>query len=170
VSADIDIALEEWMNERRIHRIFEISILLKGAHALIECVGGLALAFVGTGDITRLINALTQEELIEDPNDFVAAHLLMLAQNFTVSTQRFYAFYLLSHGIIKAFLVAGLLRNKLWAYPVSLVVLGLFIVYQLYRFSYTHGFGLIVLTVFDLFVIGLIWHEYRLVRRHLTSR
>jgi len=63
-----------------------------------------------------------------------------------------------------------LLRNKLWAYPVSLVVLGLFIVYQLYRFSYTHGFGLIVLTVFDVFVMGLIWREYRLVRRHLTSR
>ena len=36
--------------------------------------------------------------------------------------------------------------------------------------SYTHGVGLIVLTVFDVFVIGLIWHEYRLVRRHLTSR
>ena len=30
-----------------------------------------------------------------------------------------------------------------------MVVLGLFIVYQLYRFSYTHGVGLIVLTVFD---------------------
>jgi uncharacterized membrane protein len=158
------------MNERRIHQIFEISVLLKGAHALIECIGGLILAFVSTSAITRLVNALTQEELIEDPNDFIAAHLLSLAQNFTVSTQRFYALYLLSHGVIKAFLVIGLLRNKLWAYPVSLVVLGLFIVYQLYRFSYTHGFGLIVLTVFDVFVVGLIWHEYRLVRRYLTSR
>jgi uncharacterized membrane protein len=27
-----------------------------------------------------------------------------------------------------------------------------------------------VLTVFDVIVMGLIWHEYRLVRRHLTSR
>ena len=158
------------MNERRIHRIFEISLLLKGAHALIECIGGLALALVGTSTITSLVNAFTQEELLEDPNDFVATRLLSLAQNFSVSTQRFYAFYLLSHGVIKAFLVVGLLRNKLWAYPVSLVVLGLFIVYQLYRFAYTHGFGLIVLTVFDVFVIGLIWHEYRLVRRHLISR
>jgi uncharacterized membrane protein len=158
------------MNERRIHQIFQISVLLKGAHALVECIGGLVLAFVSTSAITRLVNALTQEELIEDPNDFVAAQLLSLAQNFTVSTQRFYAFYLLSHGVIKVFLVIGLLRNKLWAYPVSLVVLGLFIVYQLYRFSYTHGFGLIVLTVFDVFVMGLIWREYRLVRRHLTSR
>jgi uncharacterized membrane protein len=158
------------MNEHRVHRIFEISILLKGAHALIECIGGVALAFVSTSAIKGLVNALTQDELIEDPNDFLATHLLNLAQSFTVSTQRFYAFYLLSHGVIKVFLVIGLLRNKLWAYPVSLVVLGLFIVYQLYRFSYTHGFGLIVLTVFDAFVMGLIWHEYLLVRRHLASR
>jgi uncharacterized membrane protein len=158
------------MNERRIHQIFEISVLLKGAHASIECIGGLVLAFVSTNGIINLVNALTQDELIEDPNDFVATHLVSLAQNFTISTQHFYAFYLLSHGLIKVFLVVGLLRNKLWAYPVSLVVLGLFIVYQLYRFSYTHGVGLIVLTVFDVVVIGLIWHEYRLVRRHLASR
>jgi uncharacterized membrane protein len=160
----------ECVNERRVHQIFEISVLLKGAHALIECIGGLVLAFVSTDAIKGLVNALTQEELTEDPNDFVATHLRSLAQNFTVSTQRFYAFYLLSHGVIKLLLVAGLLRNKLWAYPVSLVVLGLFIVYQFYRFSYTHGVGLIVLTVFDVIVMGLIWHEYRLVRRHLTSR
>ena len=165
-----DGSLEECMNERRVHQIFEISILLKGAHALIECIGGLVLAFVSTSAITNLVNALTQEELIEDPNDFVATHLLSLAQNLTVSTQRFYAFYLLSHGVIKLLLVAGLLRKKLWAYPASLLVLGLFIVYQLYRFSYTHGVGLIVLTVFDVIVMGLIWHEYQMVRRHLTSR
>ncbi len=95
------------MNERRIHQIFEISLVLKGAHALIECAGGLVLAFVSTSAITRLVNALTQEELLEDPNDFVATHLLSAAQNFNVSTQRFYAFYLLSHGVIKAFLVIG---------------------------------------------------------------
>jgi uncharacterized membrane protein len=118
----------------------------------------------------ELIHCVMAEKLIEDPNDFVATHLLSLAQNFTVSTQRFYAFYLLSHGVIKLLLVAGLLRNKLWAYPASLVVLGLLIVYQLYRFSYTHGVGLIVLTVFDVIVMGLIWHEYQMVRRHLTSR
>jgi uncharacterized membrane protein len=158
------------MDERRIHQIFEISVLLKGAHALIECISGLVLAFVSTSAILNLVNVLTQDELIEDPNDFVATRLFSQAQKFTVSTQRFYAFYLLSHGAIKAFLVVGLLRNKLWAYPVSLAVLGLFIVYQLYRFSYTHGGGLIVLTLFDIMVMGLIWHEYGLVRRHLRSR
>ena len=155
------------MNERRIHQIFEVSVLLKGAHALVECIGGLVLTVVSTSTLTSLVNALTQDELIEDPNDFVAVHLLSLAQNFTVGTQHFYAFYLLSHGVIKVFLVIGLLRNAVWAYPVSLVVLGLFIVYQLYRYTGTHGLGLLLLTALDVLVVTLTWHEYRLMRHHL---
>jgi uncharacterized membrane protein len=157
------------MNERRVHQIFEVSVLLKGAHALIECVGGLALALVSTRTIVSLVNKLTQEELIEDPHDFVATKLVELAGNFSIGSQHFYAFYLLSHGIIKLALVIGLLRNQLWAYPASLVVLILFIAYQSYRFSYTQSAGLIALTVFDVIVMGLIWHEYRLVRRHIMA-
>src|SRR5258707_6594759 len=121
------------MNEQRIHRIFEVSVLLKGAHALIECIGGLALALASTTSIAELVNTLTQEELIEDSNDLVATHLLNIAQGISVSSKNFYAFYLLSHGIVKVILVVGLLRKKLWAYPGSLLVLGLFIIYQAYR-------------------------------------
>jgi uncharacterized membrane protein len=158
------------MNERRVHQVFLLSILLKGAHAVIECAGGLALALISTGTIARLVNLVTQEELIEDPNDILATHLLGWAQNFSVASKHFYAFYLLSHGVVKLLLVIGLLKGKLWSYPASLVVFGLFIIYQLYRFSYTHGAGLIALTVLDLLVMFLIWHEYNLVRRHLPVK
>ncbi|WP_018430438.1 MULTISPECIES: DUF2127 domain-containing protein [Hyphomicrobiales] len=157
------------VEERQIHQVFRISVLLKGAHALVECAGGIALALIGNDTIQHIVNTLTQEELVEDPHDFLATHLLSWAQSFSVETRHFYAFYLLSHGIVKLLLVAGLLKGRMWAYPASLVVLGLFIVYQLYRFSYTHGVGLIVLTVFDVIVMWLIWHEYRVVRRHLCT-
>ena len=155
------------INEHRVHQIFQVSVLLKGAHALIECLGGIVLALVGTGSIVNFVNAITQDELIENPNDFVATHLLAMVNDFSVQTQHFYTFYLLSHGLVKVALVVGLLKEKLWAYPASLVVMSLFVLYQLYRFSYTHGFGLIVLTVFDVIVMILIWHEYGLMRRHL---
>jgi uncharacterized membrane protein len=158
------------MNERRVHQVFVASVLIKGAHAAIECIGGIALALVSTSTIADFVNALTQEELIPDPQDLIATHLLAWAQNFSVEEKHFYAFYLMSHGIVKLLLVVELLRNKLWSYPASLIVLGLFIVYQLYRYSYTHGAGLIVLTIFDILVMTLIWHEYRLVQRHLPSR
>jgi uncharacterized membrane protein len=157
------------MKESTIHEIFEVSILLKGAHALIECVGGILLVFISTATIASWVSSLTQEELYEDPHDLVATNLLYYAQHFSVSTEHFYAFYLLSHGIIKLLLVIGLLRNKLWAYPASLATLGLFIIYQVYRYSYTHGIGLIILTVFDLAVMVLIWHEYRLVRSYSSK-
>lgn len=157
------------MDERRIHKVFEISVLLKGAHALIESIGGIALYLVSTTTIQSWVNFVTQEELNEDPSDFIAMHLLDFAQNFSIGSKEFYGFYLLSHGAIKLVLVLGLLREKLWSYPASLAALALFIVYQIYRYSYTHSLGLIVLTIFDVFVIALIWHEYGLVRRHLKN-
>ncbi|MER8530572.1 DUF2127 domain-containing protein [Mesorhizobium sp. M0494] len=154
------------VDERRIHQIFELSIWLKGAHALIECVGGILLYVVTTDAIASWVNTFTQEELIEDPNDFIAGYLSQMASHFSVASKEFYAFYLLSHGLIKLLLVVGLLRGKLWSYPASLAALGAFMSYQVYRYSYTHSFGLLVLTVFDAVVMVLIWHEWKVVRQH----
>jgi uncharacterized membrane protein len=153
-------------DERRIHQIFEIGVWLKGAHALIECAGGVLLYVVSTDTIASWVNAFTQDELIEDPNDFIAGHLAQMASHFSVASEHFYAFYLLSHGLTKLILVVGLLRGKLWSYPASLAALGAFMVYQVYRYSYTHSFGLLVLTVFDAIVMVLIWHEWKVVRQH----
>jgi uncharacterized membrane protein len=157
------------MREKTIHRIFDISVALKGAHALIEILGGLALYLVSTETIVGIINRYSQDQLVEDPHDFIATHLLKFAEGFSVEKHDFYAFYLLSHGLVKLIVVAGLLREKLWAYPASFVVFGAFIAYQLYRYSYTHDVSLILLSIFDLFVIALAVHEYRLVKHHLPT-
>jgi uncharacterized membrane protein len=157
------------MQEERIHQIFVVSVLFKGIHALIEIISGLALYFVSTATIVQAINRYSYDELIEDKHDWIGSHLLEFARTFSVAEHHFYAFYLLSHGLIKSVLVVGLLREKLWAYPASFVVFGAFIAYQLYRYSYTQDIGLILLSIFDAFVIFLAWHEYQLVRRHLPT-
>ncbi len=157
------------MREKTIHRIFDISVALKGAHSFIEIIGGVALYLISTDRIVSWINDFSQDQLVENPHDFVATHLLNFAEGFSVEKHDFYAFYLLSHGLVKLVVVAGLLKEKLWAYPASFVVFGAFIAYQLYRFTYTHDFSLILLSVFDLFVIALAIHEYRVVKRHLPT-
>lgn len=157
------------MQEKRIHQIFAVSVSLKGLHAFVEAIGGLALYLTKTSTIIGWLNRFSQGELTEDPNDWIANHVVKFGENFSVAQHHFYAFYLLSHGIIKGALVIGLLREKLWAYPASFVVFGAFIAYQLYRYSFTHDFGLILLSLFDLLVIVLAWHEYRLLRRHLPT-
>jgi len=157
------------MQEKRIHQIFVVSVAFKGLHALVEIVGGVSLYLVSTATIVAAINRWSYDELIEDKDDWIATHLLRFAQTFSVAEHNFYAFYLLSHGLIKSVLVVGLLREKLWAYPASFAVFGAFIVYQLYRYSFTHDFGLILLSIFDAFIIALAVHEYRLLRKHLPT-
>lgn len=167
LSAPVDIGCT--MQEKRIHEIFVVSVALKGAHALIEIASGTLLYLLKTSTIVNAINRFSRDELVEDPKDWIANELLKFAQGFSVEAHHFYAFYLLSHGIVKSILVVGLLREKLWAYPASFAVFGAFIAYQLYRYSYTHDFGLILLSIFDLFVIYLAAHEYRLLRKHLPT-
>jgi len=157
------------MRERRIHQVFVVSVLAKGLHALLEIASGVALYLVSTETIVRKINGWSYDELLENRHDWIASHLLQFSQNFSVQEHHFYAFYLLSHGLINIVLVIGLLREKLWAYPASIAVFSLFIAYQLYRYSYTQDIALILLSIFDLFVILLAVHEYRLLRKHLPT-
>lgn len=148
-------------SEKRIHFIFVVSVLLKALNGVLGIILGIVFFF--TSAVAGLVQSLAQNELIEDPTDIVANSIQHFLPFFTHS-QYFVSLYLLSHGVIKVFLVVGLLRNKLWAYPAAIVVFTLFIAYQVYRFSFTHSLWLVALTIFDIFVIWLTWHEYRLLR------
>jgi uncharacterized membrane protein len=78
--------------------------------------------------------------------------------------------YLLVHGAVKVVLVIALLLNKLWAYPCLIIVLLIFIGYQLYRIALEPSVGLIALTTFDAVIVALTWREYRRQRRIPNDR
>jgi uncharacterized membrane protein len=149
------------MDERRIHQLFVVSILLKGVHALIEVAGGVALYVFSTDAIIRWLYAAGG-----DSNDLIAR----FARTFTGQEHHFYAFYLVNHGLVNMISAGALLSRRLWAYPATFAVLACFIAYQLYRFTYTQDIGLLALTALDLVVMGLAWHEYRVFKHHLSSR
>jgi uncharacterized membrane protein len=148
-----------------LHESFLVTLALKGVLSALEVLGGVLLFFVPPTMINHLVRVLTQHELSEDPNDFLFRHLVLWSQHFSVSSQIFAAVYLLSHGLVKLFIVASLWKRKLWAYPAGIVFFLVFIVYQVYRYQHTHSIGLIVLTVFDIILIYLTWVEYRRVQK-----
>ncbi len=156
--------LKKYGEEKNIHLVFVISLILKGLNSILEILGGILFLF--SGSITALLSLLIRGELIEDPTDFIATHIQHALPYFSIHGQLYASFYLLSHGIIKIILVISLLRNKLWAYPATIVTLFLFIAYQLYRLTYAYSLGFVLLTLFDVLLIFLTWHEYRIVRTH----
>jgi uncharacterized membrane protein len=147
--------------EQRLHRFFEITLLLKALFAVGEIVAAIGVYVVPLDTVANFVGAISHAELRAHPHDAVAAHLADWAQNLSVGTQHFVAFYLLTHGAVKLWVIIGLLRERLWYYPVALVVFLLFIAYQIHRYTQTHSVSLLLITAVDLVVIGLTWHEYR---------
>ena len=145
-----------------LRNTFRCGIALKGLHALLESATGATLFFVPARLLNRVAFRVARWDLLSrNPNDVIGAHVRHLAIGITGTGRRFAAIYLLSHGLVKLVLVIELLRNRLWAYPLMIVMLSIFIGYQSYRFVLTHSIVMAMLTVFDLSVIVLTWLEYR---------
>lgn len=147
------------------HFVFLISLWAKAAFAVLEVIGGIAAFFVTRQVLVDVATWVTANEFVEDPHDDVANFLLRAAENFSIGSQGFVAAYLLGHGVIKLCLILGLLRGRHWSYPAALFIFTLFVVYQLYRYVFTHSVWLLALTLIDLIVIGLTWQEWRTLRR-----
>ena len=144
------------MFDQRLHQLFLVSVVLKGLHAAIELIGGGVLYLFSTDVIVGWLWEASRS------SDWLAE----FASSFSPQEHNFYAFYLVSHGIVNGAIVIGLLLRKRWSYHATFVVLTGFIAYQLYRYTFTHDIGLIAITVIDLIVMALAWNEYRLFKHH----
>lgn len=141
-----------------LHLLFEAGVIVKGLHALVELVSAFVIYFLGNAAFL-VVTRLTASELAEDSQD-VFANFFLNQTNHILSARGFVALYLVASAIINLIIVAGLLSNRLRAYPASMGVLSLFILYQVYRISLTHSVWLSIFTLFDIAVIYLIYQEY----------
>lgn len=151
-------------SEKNIHLVFDASLWIKGIFALSEIGAGVAAFFVSRQFLLQAVLWVTKDEFAEDPHDLIANFFLASVQHLSISGQNFAALYLLAHGVIKLWLIVGLLREKAWYYPTAIVIFALFIAYQLYRYPFTHSVWLLLISALDFVVIGLTWHEYRFLR------
>jgi len=143
-----------------LDRTYVLSLALKALDGVIEVASGLALIFISPATINHLAQRLTADELAENPHNVLANFILHGGQHLAGATT-FVVAYLLAHGALKLIVVASLLRQKPWAYPFALIVLGLFLIYQVYLLIVVASVGLLLLTLFDILVLWLVWQEYR---------
>ncbi len=143
---------------------FRWSVIIKLVLAILEVLSGVFFFVVNQHVITQFLFDVTQEELREDGTDFIATHLLQVASQFSLGSKPFIAAYLLSHGLVKLYLLYGLWKQKLFSYPLSALLFFVFLLYQVYRYQFTHATWLLILSVFDVIFIGLIVYEYKVLR------
>jgi uncharacterized membrane protein len=148
-----------------LDKFFEVSVLLKALDGMLEVIGGLLLLIIRPEHIVGWARDLTVSELKEDPHDFIANHIVHWANSYTKQVAIFAAVYLLLHGVIKVVLVFEVLRNHLWAYLALVIVTFVFVIYQVARIIEKPTLSFVLLTLFDVIVIGLTTREYRKQRQ-----
>jgi uncharacterized membrane protein len=148
-----------------LHKAFDAGVVLKGIDGVLEVMGGILFIFVNPSGLGKVVRFLTAHELSEDPRDLVANFLVRTVHHLSPASESFGSVYLLSHGFIKVVLVVSLLKSRLWAYPAAIIFFSLFIAYQVYRYTYSHSFWLIILSIIDFAVIWLTWWEYQRLKK-----
>src|SRR6478735_12763894 len=148
----------------RSERLFRIAMAVKGIDGLLELVGGITLLLVSQAAVQKVIAAVVTRDLLGPPDGSLTRHFVAGTAEFASGSRTFAVLYLLLHGVLKLGLVIALLRHWLPAYPVAVVVLGLFVVYELYRATQTGSVLLPVLALVDVAVIVLVVREYRALR------
>ena len=144
-----------------LHDSFEVGIAMKGFDGLLEILGGAIIFFMKSSEMNDIVRKVCEHLLARAPHSTVAIHMFNASQSMTSGSARFAALYLLSHGLVKVVLVTCLWLGKLWAYPLTIAVFSAFAIYQAFRFTHTHSWALVILTIFDVLIILLTWNEYQ---------
>ncbi len=144
-----------------LDKTYEIGIIIKGIDGTLELIGGVLVLVLSPGTILNITNFFTQDTLQENPHNFLANHIEKAGHHLASGQTTFAALFLLTHGLVKVVLVTCLLLNKLWAYPWALVVLSIFLAYQLYLLITRPTFGMAFLTVLDAIIIYLVFREWK---------
>lgn len=160
---------EDIRTEHTVYELFKWSILLKGAISVGEVFVGAILLLIPASYIITFVQG-AGSWLSGYADNPVTLKLVAELSTFGAGSALFVAFYLLSRGLIKCGLIWALLKNILWAYPASLIVLGLFLVFQAYEIIGRGSIFVIAISLFDIVVMYLIWREWSIVKLHHGAR
>lgn len=158
------------ISEKEYLNLFKISLFIKGLNAILEVLGGILVWFTTKAFLVTTLLSLLQHELSDDPKDFVAAFIVNSAEALAVNSQYLFASYLFLHGFIKVFLIICLFKKKLWAYPVSIAVFSLLIVYQSYEYYLSQSIWILAFTLLDVLIVLLAIHEYGVLKAQMKNK
>ena len=142
-----------------------VTIAAKGMLGVLQVFVAVVLYLGAVQYLPSFAQWLVQNELAENPTDYIALKILQIAGSAPATGTPFYTTYFAAHGLLHIAVVAALLSGARWANHAAVIVLSIFVIYQVIEWMSVGGLMLIVLTVIDLAVIYLTVREHRQSRR-----
>ena len=152
-----------------VNLAFRIGLFAQALLGLAQFASGVVLKLSPQGAILRLVDWFTRNEIVDDPQSQVVQLITGWASKVSAQGEGFYVYYLLGHGALNVFAAVALYRHWRGSYPLSMVVLGLFMIFQMWEFFHTYDPMLLVLTAIDVVVICVITIEERQRAQRTTA-
>lgn len=143
---------------------FRLGLWWRVFYGIVKVVFGGVLWWIAGGGIARLFYRVMSHEIAQDPSDFFVHFVGPKLAHLPVTVTHFVAFYFIFWGIAELFLSIQILKKNIWAYPVAIILLSVFTLYELFRVAHTHSFTLTVVILIDAAVVWLLYREYRRLR------
>ncbi|MDB5183970.1 MAG: hypothetical protein JWO07_651 [Candidatus Saccharibacteria bacterium] len=137
--------------------LFEGGLIIKGLTGIAEFVAAIVLIAIPES----FANSIATNIASILPKGFIANMILDSVHSLWNGQHIFAIAFLLVHAGVKFVIVIGLLRNQRWAYPFSLVALAIMITYQSYDILHKFSALMFIITVFDVFIIWIVYREYK---------
>ncbi len=152
--------------DREIETFFQVGMYWRIVYGCFRFVLGCALLrFIGT-PIPVALTALSRH----GSDGFFIRLLDPFFHHFQFPITYFIAAYLIFWGAVDVVLSISLLKHKLWAFPVSLVLIFVFVLYEIFRYTHTHSGILLGIIVVDIFLIWIIRSEYLKLSRKIKRK
>jgi uncharacterized membrane protein len=142
--------MEELKKDIILHKAFFATVIVNGCIALADMAAGFFFLF------HRQITTFLYFSNYPFSTILQRVVLSISAQNQVMGMVYFF-----SHGVVKLILVWGLLTNRLWAYPLAIVLLSGFSMYQLYDVIVRFSWFTILLLIVNIITVFFISREYR---------
>lgn len=153
------------LSPQKVSFVFLLSMWWRIFYGVLRIILGFVLLKLVGSSFTDLLTTLMTHEITLDPTDALFQFIYTLIEDHSFTVTYFVAAYLLFWGTIDVVLSVQLLRNKLWAFPVSMWLMILFVLYATYRVLHTHSLLLLGVIVLDIFIINIVYQKYRLLKK-----
>ena len=144
-------------------RVLRVGLWWRVLYGFLRVVFGVALLRVVGMPLIEVVRAVMSHELVEEPSDVLVSLAGTALTHHPMYVTYFLAFYFIFWGVVDVFLSLNLLNGAVWAFPVSLWMIGFFLLYGTYRFMHTHSLILLSVLMLDAGMLWLIRNEYRAI-------
>ena len=149
--------------------LFQLGMYWRIVYGFLRLIlASVLLRKIGT-PVSQLVYSLAHREQAEDPGDLFLHFFNSILGHIPYSITYFLVFYLIFWGIVDIVLSISLLKHQLWAFSLSIYLIGVFVVYEIYRYFHTHSLTLLFIIFVDIVLMFLIRNEYTNLKARIIS-